>query len=149
MTEPALRSVGRTAAHSALRYGGARVARLDRRPRARRVLLRALPHAIPRWFDADAARGLEATFELRIPGRDGENLDRWAVKIYDGRCTVSAGAASNPGATVTIAADELIRVASGDVGWPELLSTSRLELAGDPFLALRFPSLFRLPAHSR
>ena len=29
--------------------------------------------------------------------------------------------------------------------WPELISSGRFELSGDPFLALRFASLFRLP----
>jgi len=32
------------------------------------------------------------------------------------------------------------------VTWPELISSLRFELSGDPFLALRFASLFRLPA---
>jgi hypothetical protein len=35
---------------------------------------------------------------------------------------------------------------SGAASFPELLAWGRLELGGDPFLALRFPSLFRLPA---
>jgi hypothetical protein len=42
----------------------------------------------------------------------------------------------------------MIRLASGAVGWPALLSSGRLEFSGDPFLALRFPTLFRLPAQS-
>jgi hypothetical protein len=42
----------------------------------------------------------------------------------------------------------MIRLVSGAIGWPELLSSGRLELTGDPFLALRFPTLFRLPAQS-
>jgi hypothetical protein len=41
--------------------------------------------------------------------------------------------------------EDLILLASGAVGWPELLSSGRFELTGDPFLALRFASLFRLP----
>ena len=40
----------------------------------------------------------------------------------------------------------MIRLVSGSAGWPELVSGGRLELSGDPFLAIRFPSLFRLPA---
>jgi hypothetical protein len=31
------------------------------------------------------------------------------------------------------------------VTWPELISSGRFELSGDPFLALRFASLFRPP----
>ena len=36
----------------------------------------------------------------------------------------------------------------GLTGWAKLLSAGRLELSGDPFLALRFPSRFSLPAAS-
>jgi hypothetical protein len=56
------------------------------------------------------------------------------------------GPIAGAGATVTIAAQDTIRVGAGAVAWPELLSSGRLVLAGDPFLALRSPSLFRLPA---
>ena len=58
------------------------------------------------------------------------------------------GPARGPGAAVELGAGDMIRMASGAVGWPELLSSRRLELSGDPFLALRFPNLFRLPAKS-
>ncbi len=42
----------------------------------------------------------------------------------------------------------MVRLVTGDAGWPELLAERRLELSGDPFLALRFPSLFGLPAQA-
>ena len=45
----------------------------------------------------------------------------------------------------SIGADDLILLAGGAVTWPQLLSSGRFELTGDPFLALRFASLFRLP----
>ena len=41
--------------------------------------------------------------------------------------------------------DDLIRLAGGAASWPELFSSGRFELSGDPFLALRFAALFRLP----
>ncbi len=40
------------------------LAALDRRPRAHRVFLHALPYAIARRFDPLAAGDLEAVFEL-------------------------------------------------------------------------------------
>jgi hypothetical protein len=39
----------------------------------------------------------------------------------------------------------MVLLASGEVGWTELLASGRLTLSGDPFLALRFPRLFDLP----
>ncbi|MGZ6663052.1 MAG: hypothetical protein ACXVHL_37705, partial [Solirubrobacteraceae bacterium] len=52
-------------------------------------------------------------------------------------------------AVATIALADLVRLSLGLVGWPKLMSCGRLELSGDPFLALRFPLLFRLPAEPR
>ena len=62
---------------------------------------------------------------------------------------VSRGAPPNPGATVTVQPGDLLRLAVGSVGWPQLLAAGRLELTGDPFLALRFPGLFRLRSAPR
>ena len=126
--------------------GGSRVAELDRRPVSHRLILLALPRAITARFDPAAAGELEAAFELRVRDPRGGEPARFALSVADGHCEVRPGAASDAGATVTVGGDDLIRMASGVAGWPELLSAGRLELAGDPFLALRFPVLFRLPA---
>jgi hypothetical protein len=71
------------------------------------------------------------------------------VRIADGRCEVSPGRAADAGARATLAATDFMRLARGGVAWPELLSSRRLEFSGDPFLALRFPALFKLPAQAR
>jgi SCP-2 sterol transfer family len=133
-----------SAPREVLRIGGDRVARFDRRPRARRLLVGAIPRAIPWWFDAEAAKNLDATFELAIRDRRSGELDQFAITISDQRCTVTRGPVLDTGARVEICAEDMIRVASGGVGWPELVSSGRLVLSGDPFLAIRFPSLFRL-----
>jgi SCP-2 sterol transfer family len=128
-----------------MRAGGERVARLDRRPVTHRLILKAVPRAIQIQFDPASAEGLDATFELRIRDPGGRSPASFALVVSDGRCEVKPGPASHPGAVATIGAGELIRLVSGSVGWPHLLASGRLELSGDPFLALRFPSLFQLP----
>jgi hypothetical protein len=105
-----------------------------------RAVLTALPYAIPRRFDPAAADGLDATFELRVDG------GRFAVRIAEGRCKVTPGPAPGADTVVSVSGSDLIRLGSGAVGWPELLSSRRLAVSGDPFLGLRFPMLFRLPA---
>jgi hypothetical protein len=126
--------------------GGARAARLDGRAVPHRVILRALPSAISRRFDPSAAGDLRGVFELRIRDPRGGGPARFQITVSEGRCDIERGPASEPGATATVGADDLIRMTSGATGFPELLATGRLELGGDPFLALRFPALFRLPA---
>ncbi|MGZ4310968.1 MAG: SCP2 sterol-binding domain-containing protein [Solirubrobacteraceae bacterium] len=119
---------------------------LARRDRGRLVhwlILRMLPRAIARRFDPGAARGLDATVELAI--RHDSRPASYALAIAGERCSVSAGTPARAGARATIGADDLILLAGGAVTWPRLLSSGRFELTGDPFLALRFASLFRLP----
>jgi SCP-2 sterol transfer family len=128
--------------------GGARVAQLDSRPVPHRVILRVIQRAIPRRFDPEAARDLHAVFELRVRDPRGREPALFALTVADARCGVTAGPASGPAATATLGADDLIRMVSGAVGFPELLASGRLELAGNPFIALRFPALFRLPART-
>jgi SCP-2 sterol transfer family len=97
-------------------------------------------------FDDTKAHGLDATFELRVrllPHRVPVPL---TLRVRDGDCTIRPGAAAEARATATVVLSDMIRLTLGLIGWPELLSNGRLELAGDPFLALRFPALFGLPA---
>jgi hypothetical protein len=133
MTRPRVRSM--------IRLGGERVAAAA----PERAILAALPVALGRQFHPAAAGGLEATFELRV----GREPAVFAVRIAGGRCTVVPGPAPDAGAGVALGAGDLVRLASGAACWPELLSSRRMELSGDPFLALRFPTLFGLPASVR
>ncbi len=136
-------------ARSMLSRSGIRLARLDRRPAPHRLVLRALPRVLQARFDARAATGLQAVFELRVSDPGGEPPSRFQLLVSESSCQVTPGPASSPGATATLGADDMIRLVSGSVGWPGLVSSGRLELTGDPFLAVRFPSLFRLPVSAR
>jgi len=109
----------------------------------------AIARVIPLWFDPPRAQGLTAAFELRVRERAGRDPVRLTLQIDDGECQVQRGASADARAVATIALPDLIRLSLGLVGWPKLMSCGRLELSGDPFLALRFPSLFRLPAEAR
>jgi hypothetical protein len=124
--------------------GAVHVARLDARRPVHWILLRVLPGAIARRFDPPADQ-LEATFELVIRDPRGREPARFALTVAGQSCSVRPGAAQQPGARAMIGSDDLILLASGAANWPELLSNGRFELAGDPFLALRFASLFKLP----
>jgi hypothetical protein len=146
MGRAAIGDAGRVRALEVLRRGGTRVARLDRGTVSHRALVQAVTRAMPRRFDSSAAGDLDATFELRLRDPRGGEPDRFELKISGGSCELRPGAATNPAVTVTVGADDAVLLASGAVGWPELLSNGRLVLGGDPFLAIRFPKLFRLPA---
>jgi hypothetical protein len=122
---------------------GQRLARLDRGRAFHWLVLRLLPRAIRVRFDPAAAENLDATLELAIrhPARPAS----YELAISGASCSVRPGAPRRAGGRATIGSDDLILLASGAVSWPELLSSGRFELTGDPFLALRFATLFRLP----
>ncbi len=120
------------------------VATLDRHRAVHWIVLRLIPRAIAMRFEAPADQ-LEATLELSIRDPSGRSPARFELAIAGQSCSVRPGAAQQPGARATLGSDDLILLASGAASWPELLSSGRFELAGDPFLALRFASLFRLP----
>jgi hypothetical protein len=128
-----------------LSRGGDRVARLDARPVPHWVILRSLRRAIALRFDPVAAGDLAAVFELRVRDPGGGEPAKFALTVSGGCCSVTRGPAARANASVTVGADDVIRMVSGAVAWPALLATGQLELAGDPFTALRFPQLFRLP----
>jgi len=119
------------------------LARRDRGRVAHALILAALPRAIARRFDAAAADDLDATLELAI--RHDSRPASYALTITGASCAVRAGAPEQAHARAAIGADDLILLAGGAVTWPQLLSSGRFQLTGDPFLALRFASLFRLP----
>lgn len=118
---------------------------LDRFAPVHWIVVRGLPPAIKLRFDPGAASGLTATFELAIRDPRGRDPRRFALAITEESCSVRTGSAERPGARAMLGSDDLILLASGAASWPELLSSGRFELSGDPFLAIRFASLFKLP----
>jgi hypothetical protein len=128
-----------------VRGGGDHVAALSTSGPGYAVALRSIQAALPRRFDPAQARDLEATLELRVRKPGGDGFTPIALRIAGGELSVSRGPAQEAGAAAEIGADDVIRLAAGVVGWPQLISSGRMEMSGDPFLALRFPGLFRLP----
>jgi len=140
----AVKDAGRSAAQRLVLRGGAGAARLDSSPAAHAVLLRAVRLMIPRLFDPKAAGDLDARLELRIRHPRGGDPDVSTVVIADRRCQIVPGPDPTARVSITVGADDLVRMVSGEVGWPQLVSAKRLVLWGDPYLALRFPLLFGL-----
>ena len=128
-----------------IRRAGEHVAALSVRGPTHAVALHAIRVLLPRRFDRGQARDLEATLELRVRKPRGGSTPL-SLRIHEGELSVNPGPARDAGAAAELGADDMIRLAAGSVGWPELVSTGRMLLSGDPFLALRFPTLFRLPA---
>lgn len=133
---------------SVLRGGGERVAGLSAHGVPHAIAVRAIRTALPARFDPGRAEDLEATLELRVRRRNGDGVTPLGLRISRGELHVSSGPAPSAGAAVELGVEDIVRLAAGTVGWPELISAGRMTMTGDPFLALRLLSLFRLPAGS-
>jgi hypothetical protein len=119
------------------------------RNQLRRGAVWTIMHGLPVRFDGDAARDLDTVIEVRIrpaAAPNGAAPDCYELVIERGRCRVRHRPSPRAAVAVTIGGADLVRLAAGTAAWPQLLGDGRLQLAGDPFLALRFPTLFRLPA---
>ncbi len=108
---------------------------------------RLIALVVPWRFDASASQGLEATLELRVRARG--RVSAVAISIADGTCTARPGAAPGASATALVSLADLIRLIVGDAVWPQLLSQGRFAMTGDPFVALRLPSVFGFSAGGR
>jgi SCP-2 sterol transfer family len=137
-----------TAIERAVRRGGVRAAKLDRIPGGHLALVRMIERVLPRMFDPSAAGDLDATFALEINHPRGRRPDVLGLRVRNGALAVTRGRPQHAGASVSIGAEDMVRLATGDAGWPELLASKRLALGGDPFLGLRFPRMFDLPAQA-
>ena len=101
---------------------------------------------MPRYFDRDGAKGVDATVRWRITGRAGGGADVWDVTIADGRCRVRRGESeAEPRVTITAGAAEFVRLATGNSDPMKAYFNGHIQLGGDVMLAARLQTLFRVP----
>jgi DNA-binding HxlR family transcriptional regulator/putative sterol carrier protein len=91
-------------------------------------------------FEPGAARGLRASYELRL----GE--DRFRVSVADDEIEVDRGDAHHPDATVETDPDTLSGVRWGSTPLADAQRSGALTIEGDTALVERFVRLFPLPA---
>lgn len=113
----------------------------------RRVIVRAIPLALPLKFRKSVGGDIDGVLELRFVDPDGGPPDRVQLIMRSGRCHGSRNGTARPDATATMHITDLVRLATAsvDAGW--LLHDRRVTLTGDPFLFVRFPAAFGL--HTR
>jgi DNA-binding HxlR family transcriptional regulator/putative sterol carrier protein len=91
-------------------------------------------------FDAAAAEGLEASFELRIDG------DRFWATVSDGRFEIARGEAMDPDALIEVDQRNLAAVLWGGRRFAEARRSGDLRVTGKVEAARRFLGLFGVAA---
>ena len=90
-------------------------------------------------FDADAAEGIEATYELRL----GEEVFR--AEVGEGRFEVARGDAERPEAIIETDAGTLGALIYEGGSLAEALGSGEMKIGGEKEAVERFLTLFRLP----
>ena len=121
-----------------------RLARALRAPARRRLLLGLIFTAMPRAVRRSAREGERVVIEWRVTGRRDGHPDVRQLVIGDGSAALFPGEQRDPDLVITVGGVDLLLVATGNASAPALFVRGELEIDGDPWLALRLPTLFGL-----
>lgn len=120
----------------------ARLERAMRAPRRRRLALRAIFGAMPRVIRRRALERERVVIEWHLTGRLDGGHDVRQLVIEDGAALVLVGQPREPDLMVTLDGVEFLLLASGNASGAKLFVQGRVEIDGDPWLAMRLPALF-------
>ncbi|AEW97212.1 MULTISPECIES: SCP2 sterol-binding domain-containing protein [Streptomycetaceae] len=111
----------------------------------RRRVLDELFRRMATLVKPNAAVGRSVLVRWRITGA-GYGTDTYETAIADGRCEVTGEATGRtPDLTLTMAAPELLKLASGNASGPTLFFTRKLKAQGDLRLAGGLMHFFDIP----
>jgi putative sterol carrier protein len=86
----------------------------------------------PARFQANRAGGLDIVLQMNITGEGG---GQWYLTIKDKKLTVSEGTAANPRLTVTMSAEDWLRVMNHKADGEALYEMDRIRISGSEYLA--------------
>ena len=112
------------------------------RSRLRGVLLWQIFRTIRQRAQPDER--LDAVVEFRIAGRRDGGIDRYQLKLADGRCRRPRHNARGPALTLELEAVPFLRLVGGSVSPERLFIAGKLKPRGDLLLALALPTALRL-----
>ena len=88
-------------------------------------------------FDADAAAGMENTFQFSI-----EDGDDFYLVIKDGTFEIATGENDDPSVTLIMSTETLVGVMTGETDGMQAFMAGQLRAEGDMMLATKLGELF-------
>ena len=96
--------------------------------------------AMPEAFNASAAQGLNAIFQLDITGEGG---GKWNVVIKDDACQINEGTHESPDVILTMSAETWLGIVNRELNGMQAFLSDKLKASGDIMLAQRIEQLFQ------
>jgi putative sterol carrier protein len=102
--------------------------------------INALMKSMLERFNPEAARGLNASFQLTMSGEGG---GVYTVVVADGKADLKTGTVPNPTVSIEISAADWAAITRGELNATNAFMTGRLRVSGDMSTAMQFTQLFR------
>jgi putative sterol carrier protein len=119
-------------------------------PELRRVFLAEIFRRMSDHFLPEKAKYSSIVVNWRFSGGDGDGgYDRFQTVIEDGVCVSSDDLGREPDTTITMAADDFFRVATGNAAVATLFVTGRVRVKGEYAPAVRLSGYFDIPSVPR
>jgi putative sterol carrier protein len=90
-------------------------------------------------FDYEAAKGMNASFQFELTG-DGGGV--YCVNVNDGDMNIAEGEQEEPSLTITISADNYLKLAHGKLNGQMAVMTGKMKVKGNMGLAMKMQKLF-------
>ncbi len=97
--------------------------------------------AMPKAFNADAAKGVDVIFQYHISGDGGGD---WNCVIKDGSCNISAGIHGKPICTLKISDTDFVDMINGVLPAMQAYTSGKLKIEGDIMKSQLIEKLFKL-----
>lgn len=94
-------------------------------------------------FVPEKAGGQSATIQYDVAAPDGTRI--YAVKVADGACSWSRGAAEQPRVTLRLGLADFLRLITGRLNGMQAFMTGKLKVSGDLFFAQTMQTWFSRP----
>ncbi len=101
----------------------------------------AVFEAMPKAFNADAAKGVEVVFEYNISGDSGGN---WHCVVSGGTCTVEPGTHEKPTCILKMEDKDFLAMINGELPAMQAFTSGKLKIGGDVMKSQLIEKLFAL-----
>jgi putative sterol carrier protein len=106
------------------------------------VTVKQIFDEMPKNFNGDAAKGMNAVIQFNLTGDDG---GQYHTVIKDGGCSVQQGTHASPNMTLTMTAKDYVDMIMGKLNGQMAFMSGKLKIAGDMGLAMKMQTLFKRP----